>query len=314
MSYDAYTKRKRISNDDARSVIKNHIDSITKNRQNLTQIISKYGDGVRSRWNRRSQPKRLEILKSAVPASIALQEKWVALTKYYEFEVEVSQAKQIYKTLDDRPKYRAAIMLPILDYPTLSGDSSAFLSLIHNRIEYSPSEWSHLDRQLINFSGNKKMAILLESRSSPQVIGSSPGAWYSLLENSYGQPCDRDDSRVSEGSMLYFGDAEIMFERQSMLYAFIWAAVDKLMQSPPNDEARAEWDKAAAACFMDEDKLSIFSRQEPGICQAAERRICSPPALDYGVLDDVVQLRQDEAQQDLWLLQNGAYCFAPLCP
>lgn len=298
MAFFEYRYPKLTGDSDALDLIRTHVQNLQASRQSLTDLISRHGNTVLSEWTSWTASRRSATLRSAaLPAGINPSARWVLLTKFHEMQMEIKAADKVSKTLEERPIYRATIMLPIADYRTLQVDSSALLCLIHNRIEYPPSKWASLDVHRHRFGDMNGLLELQYNRT-----------WFSVLETSYGQPSMHDATREGEGSILHFKEALLTFEFQSLLHEFLVRMVNNIVSgTQTQSHGDGDWNSAARSFFVDHTDLSMFSRLEPGITQMCERHLCSPPGLDLGVLDDVARNRQDGAEDELRLLQNGAF-------
>ncbi|KAL0769322.1 hypothetical protein CaCOL14_008630 [Colletotrichum acutatum] len=231
-----------------------------------------------SRWRKRSQEKRRELLHKAVP------------------ELEESQwINSRYGYSDEKFRYgertvqrRRQLLVPWLNVEVLKTSPAILFALLHYRTLYSPEDFAPLDCRQMELSwtsGNFDVEF-----SAKCVVMSGPR---------YGEIVDWDAQQAHSGYTLGFPRARLVFEAQVFLMDVLLRITDEILEGPDTASASARTDK-----WRD---LTSIGFQYPGETELwspyTNPAFSRPPKLDMGYILSMAQTRKEEAIDHLIDLQ-----------
>lgn len=117
-----------LDDDEAETKIEQFVTSIKETHKRLRGLIGRRGNQIFEAWRKMSVGDRHALLTAAMPgiSSVRWPQKWLhMLTTDW---------------LEDR-KQQTAFLLPYLDLPTLTEDSTYFLRILHHATSEMPHSW-----------------------------------------------------------------------------------------------------------------------------------------------------------------------------
>ena len=299
---DAVAYTESLNDDDAKTVIHGHVRSIESSYQLLQTAISEHGDAILKRWTAMTVEERGELFDHTRPkdaGTTAMEDKLSIVEKYYDLgHKELSAA-----TLKQRAKYRYGVLLWKLDLDTFTKDEKALLGVLQNRTKYPPSKWASLDHELNRFG---RTHGILTSRHNNNT-------YFSILQNEnheYGMPMPYTKERYhKQHSIMAFPNAELLFEGQAKLYAFLLKIVNHLLPESEHTKPHGstEWNTQGNMFFREVEDEVLPAAEEPGITQLLDGHMRSLPDMDLDQFARCAEKRLSVAKDELFLLQNGTY-------
>lgn len=200
-----------------------------------------------------------------------------------------------------RAEYRTTVLLSNLDLEGLASDNTALFYLIQNRTEYA-RDWAGLDYSLIKFGFESGLLTRRYSETCYNVWDYS---------ERYGEPLAWTEKLFhKERTLVGFPRAEILFESQNKLLAFLRRTVEELLsEGDCPEKPYTEWQGTPVTDFRPiiDGYSTKSSTEEPGLGQAANARYWSAPEFetDVGKIASCARKRQAIASDELLQLQNS---------
>lgn len=129
---DRYGYKKRLSEGEAKRILRGHIAQAEEDREYLREQCGKHGDRIMSRWKKRSRDKREAWLLKAKPD--LEMHRWF-IPRYTNTDPHWKDARRL----------RDTFLLPYLSVDLLKMDPSVFLCLLYNRTHYTAEMWAPSD-------------------------------------------------------------------------------------------------------------------------------------------------------------------------
>lgn len=270
--------RRRLSDDEAKTIASSYVKQISEARANLAQRLSSHADVLMSRWKKRSQDKRQTFLKDVAPD---LEEKKWILPRYSY----MPERKLIHCRSQSR---RRQLILPWLNVEVLKANPAVLFALLHYRTFYPPQDWAAFDCRQLTLSW--ACGWLDVDYSAKCVV---------MYGQSYGEVVDWVAGPTHRADILGFPRARLVLEAQAYLMDVLFKVVDKVLDGV-DDSQVARTDKwrelTTTAGFKrtgDVEFWSLYTNQA----------FSAPPLLNTGYLLSLAKTRLNEVGDHLWWLQ-----------
>lgn len=267
-----------LSNSAAAAILAQYTQEIFTNQASLQRSVQMSGDLILHRWRKRTQSKRIALLRTAGPH---LPEK-----KGYIVDWEHSGGTN----LSARTSLRKYLMFPYLDLDTLSKTPATLLGLLHTRVKDPPSDW-------VSFDHEQQRTFWALGYFRTEF---NPGA-VNMTGLKYGTYTPWEKEAAHRFDILGFPRGRLVIEAQAVLLSFLRKLVDLLLVG--SDQA----DTASTGCenwnAMIERGLKLAG-DSASWSTFVHRPFITPPRLDVDSLVGLVKARVSATGDQLRLLQT----------
>ncbi|KAI7553373.1 hypothetical protein KC331_g1277 [Hortaea werneckii] len=263
------------SDDEARAVIRKHVQSIHRNLASVTTKLQTHGNAFLKRWSKKPIAKRVACLKEAFPRIPTRRHhhpehlRWVLINTTFDTRIASD--------------FHNGFLNQFLDLDSLSQDPWRLLALVHFRTKFSPSEWIRWDmRQLaIPFAeGGLSMGY------NPHCVV--------MKSEGFGDLVQWTESAAHCREAVGFPLAEVALQGQARLARFLANMVEKVLEGSDAGPGNEKW-------------MAKVQEFEAGT--AAERSsfplpFSAPPRYIPERLLRVLEGRIAHAERNLWRAQT----------
>ncbi|TVY81625.1 hypothetical protein LSUE1_G004822 [Lachnellula suecica] len=295
-SVKLYAYSAALSYDEAEKMATGLLQSMPENILYLRHQCSVNGDLILKRW-KKSSKKRSSYLLAADPDLYPHQWGDAHFLRDYVKKIQEEEASGEY-TADltqgsVRLAFRNACLLPHLNREALETNPAKFLSLLYNRIHYTPDQWAAYDNFLL---------------VKPWQIGALKTVYNSNCVMIYGKHYGRltrwNEKDSHAWRIIGFPRAILVLEAQEKLLSFLRGVVETLVSGPSGNEAIGTSD-----AFTKSLAIGLrLSNETSGAAEFASTYLnqpyCPPPIWDVNSLMSIAQSRMNLHSDHLWLLQT----------
>ncbi|KAI7532345.1 hypothetical protein KC331_g13635 [Hortaea werneckii] len=263
------------SDDEARALIRKHVQSIHRNLASITTKLQTHGNAFLKRWSKKPIAKRVACLKEALPRipqrrfHHAEHLRWVLINTTFDTRIASD--------------FHEGFLNQFLDSDSLSQDPWRLLALVHFRTKFSPSEWIRWDmRQLaIPFAeGGLRMGY------NPHCVV--------MKSEGFGDLVQWTESAAHCREAVGFPLAEVALQGQARLARFLANMVEKVLEGSDAGPGNEKW---------------MAKGQEFEAATASERSpfplpFSAPPLYIPERLLEVIEGRIAHAETNLWRAQT----------
>ncbi|OHE95726.1 hypothetical protein CORC01_09010 [Colletotrichum orchidophilum] len=222
-----------------------------------------------SRWRKRSQEKRRELLNKTVPELEELQ--WIIPRYGYSEEKDLLEARTIHNWRH--------LLLPWLNVEVLKTSPAVLFALLHYRTMYTPEDWAPLDCRQIELPW---AAGLFNVDFSPKCVVMSG--------TRYGDVVDWEEGQAHTGYTLGFPRARLVLEAQALLLKTLSNITDAILEGVDTTIVVGrtdKWREQTLVGFHHPGEAELWS---PYTYPA----FSPPPRLDMDYLVSLAKTRKEE--------------------
>ncbi|KAI7202392.1 hypothetical protein KC316_g1550 [Hortaea werneckii] len=210
------------SDDEARALIRKHVQSIHRHLASITTKLQTHGNAFLKRWSKKPIAKRVACLKEALPCipqrrfHHAEHLRWVLINTTFDTRIASD--------------FHEGFLNQFLDSDSLSQDPWRLLALVHFRTKFPPSGWIRWDmRQLATpfAQGGLKM-----SYNPHCVVMKSEG---------FGDLVQWTESAAHCREAVGFPLAEVALQGQARLARFLANMVEKVLEGSDAGPGHEKW-------------------------------------------------------------------------
>ncbi|KAI7032044.1 hypothetical protein KC327_g9712 [Hortaea werneckii] len=275
MQYYPWMRYRAVHNDDeARALIRKHVQSNHRNLAAVSNHLSNHGNAFLKRWAKKPIAKRVACLKEAFPH----------IPHRRHHHAEHIRWVLIHTTFDTRSAsdYHDGFLNQFLDLDSLSQDPWRLLALVHFRTTFSPSEWIRWDlRQL-------------------EIPFAEGGLWLGynphcvvMKSEGFGDLVQWTEEAAHCREAVGFPLAEVALQAQAQLARFLASMVEKVLEGSDAGPGNEKW-----MAKVLEFEAATASEGSP-----FPLPFSAPPRLIPERLMVVIGARVADAEQDLWRAQ-----------
>ncbi|KAI7212375.1 hypothetical protein KC333_g7162 [Hortaea werneckii] len=263
------------SDDEARALIRKHVQSIHRNLASVTTKLQTHGNAFLKRWSKKPIAKRVACLKEAFPRIPTRRHhhaehlRWVLINTTFDTRIASD--------------FHDGFLNQFLDSDSLSQDPWRLLALVHFRTKFSPSEWIRWDmRQLATpfAEGGLRMGY------NPHcVVVKSEG---------FGELVQWTESAAHCRETVGFPLAEVALQGQARLTRFLASMVEKVLEGSDAGPGNEKW-----MAKVQEFEAGTTSERSP-----FPLPFSAPPRYSPERLLEVVEGRMADAERNLWCAQT----------
>ncbi|MCJ1382619.1 hypothetical protein MMC17_005732 [Xylographa soralifera] len=270
-----FAYKKFLSNSEASQISSDYVRSIEKDREHITRLCASHGNTILGRWKKKSRDKRQDILLKAD-------------STMYQYQWSQPRLSLQCKQLEELRRYRNAWLLPYINVEALRTDPARLLSIVHNRIKYSPAEWAPFDSRQLSVAWQSG-ALAVEHCSSCLV----------MYGPKYGDIVNWEKEAAHRWDVVGFPRARLILEAQARLLGLLRNVVEQLLEGldTNNPGASEKWIELTMLGFKQTNKIEFWSSYTNQPFSAA-------PIFDIEDLLFTVETRLQAAQDHVWLLQT----------
>ena len=263
------------SDDEARALIRKHVQSIHRNLASVTTKLQTHGNAFLKRWAKKPIAKRVACLKEAFPA--------IPTRRHHH--PEQLRRVLINTTFDTRiaSDFHEGFLNQFLDSDSLSQDPWRLLALVHFRTKFGPSEWIRWDmRQLaIPFAeGGLRMGY------NPHCVV--------MKSEGFGELVQWTEDAAHCREAVGFPLAEVALQAQARLARFLASMVEKVLEGSDAGPGNEKW-----MAKVLEFEASAEAERSP-----FPLPFSAPPRYIPERMLEVVGARIAHAERNLWRAQT----------
>lgn len=168
--------------EEARSMATKLVSRTQENYQFLREQWEVGGSTISKRLKKKSSEKRKALLMEVDPdmyphpwSDLRFTQTFLELPAMQASESGVPNTDMELTQGEMRWKYRDVCLLPYIDLECLKNDPDSLLSVLYNRIKYSPQHWAPFDNYTIDKSWNLGALQLLYNRNCIVMHGAGYG-------------------------------------------------------------------------------------------------------------------------------------------
>ncbi|KAG7043857.1 ycfA-like protein domain-containing protein [Colletotrichum scovillei] len=267
-----------ISDTSAINIASTYVKELQERRKHITNCLSSHADLLMSRWRKRSQEERRELLHKAVPEL----EEWQWIYSRYGYSVES------FRYGERTVQRRRQLLVPWLNVEVLKTSPAVLFALLHYRTLYPPEDFATLDCRQMELSWVHGYFDV--EFSAKCVVMSGPR---------YGEIVDWDAQQAHSGYTLGYPRARLVLEAQAVLMDVLSRITNEILEGADTASASArtnKWRDLTSIGFRHPRETELWS---PYTNPAFSR----PPKLDMGYILSMAQTRKEEAIDHLIDLQ-----------
>ncbi|KAF4421781.1 hypothetical protein FACUT_10868 [Fusarium acutatum] len=273
----------KLSDAEAERSARSVVEDIQRRRTRISEKIDVFGNILLSRWKKRSQAKRVALLKEVAPD---LEEQPWFLPRY-------TYMREKYYIHARSPTRRRRLLLPWLNVHVLKTNPAVLFALLHYRTAYPPQSWAPFDSRQLTLGWAAGFFDVDFSAKCVVMYG-----------DGYGSLVDWEAKTAHRADTVGYPRAMLVLEAQAYLLEVLCNIVNKILEGadplqPPRNE---NWHQLVShEAFRETGAVEFWS---PYTNQAFSR----PPMFNCDYLLDLAKSRLDETGDHLWYLQcDGAY-------
>ncbi|KAK1674804.1 hypothetical protein BDP55DRAFT_716232 [Colletotrichum godetiae] len=211
-----------ISDTSAANTASAYVKEAQESRKHITNRLSSYVDLLMSRWRKRSQDQRRELLNKAVPE---LEEpQWINSRYGY--------SEEKFRFGERTMQRRRHLLVPWLNVKVLKTSPAVLFALLHHRTLYPPEDFAPLDC--------RQMKLSWASGNFDVVFS----AKYVVMSGSrYGDLVVWNAQQTHTGCTLGFPRARLVHEAQAFLMNVLSRITDAILDSADTASASTRTDK-----------------------------------------------------------------------
>jgi hypothetical protein len=216
-----------LSDREARQAAANLVQKAHANFQYLREQCEANGNTILKRWKKKSSEKRKALLLEVDPIMYPYQWSDIRFTGEFNRTPEEKEAKRsglptpnidATQGLAMRP-FRNVCLLPYLNLESLKSDPARLLTMLYNRIKYTPEQWAPFDNFLLDKQW--KIGSLKTRYNRNCIITHGPD---------YGKLTGSQSRQAHAADIIGFPRAILVLEAQLKLSESLRAMVDRLLE------------------------------------------------------------------------------------
>ncbi|KAK1713108.1 hypothetical protein BDP67DRAFT_591067 [Colletotrichum lupini] len=255
-----------------------YVKALQESRKHITNRLRSHADLLMSRWRKRSQEERRELLHKAVPE---LEESQWINSRY-------GYSDESFRFGERTAQRRRQLLVPWLNVEVLKTSPAVLFALLHYRTLYPPEDFAALDCHQMESSW--ACGYFDVEFSAKCVVMSGP---------QYGDVVDWKAQQAHTGYTLGFPRARLVLEAQTFLMQILSRITDNILEGANAASASAgtdKWRDLTSIGFRHPGEKELWS---PYTNLAFSR----PPKLDMDYILSMAQTRKEEAIDYLINLQ-----------
>lgn len=261
----------------ATQIVAKHMEGIQSHRAYLQRMCVFHGNTITNRWRKKSRDKREACLLQADPTMYPQQ--WFLPRLTYEFP-HWTTARAFRKTW----------LAPYINLEALKSDPARFLSILHNRSQYSPEQWAPYDNKQIG-PGWAYGGFALEHYAGCVVMQGPK----------YGQLTKWEKDAAHRFDIIGFPRAQLILEAQENILSLLRNIVEQILEgvdtSKQGQSTSEKWMQITRLGFREVSRIEFAS---PFLNQP----FSAPPLFDIDNHLSMARARMQAAKDHLWLLQT----------
>ncbi|KAI0386885.1 hypothetical protein F5Y04DRAFT_73414 [Hypomontagnella monticulosa] len=273
-----HSYRLRISDAEARCLVDSYTKKIHENRNYLADRLKSHADLLMSRWRKRNQEKRQNLLAEAAPD--------LAIDPWHLFHHSYMEEPELLNSRTSRKQRQ--LLVPWLNVNMLKTNPAILYALLHYRVAYPPQEWAAFDcRQFTTVWAAGKLDVDFNENC---VVLHGPR---------YGTLVKWEKNAAHRADILGFPRAQLVLEVQAFILTTLRSIVDKILEGVDDSTpARTQkWSELTATKgFRHIGEVESWS---PYTNQA----FSAPLLLDPEYLVSLAKTRVEASGDHLWHLQ-----------
>lgn len=260
-----------VNDQDAAINLRNLVQNIEADRQQLIATVGWSGDTIIKRWKKKSKEQKTATLRKG-GEQIAQK---AVLTRLVEILGPLHVQKE--------PN---AILLPWLNVESLLEDPSRLFSLIQHRAFHHPSSWMLFDSSQLDQAHLYGIELELNSKA------------VMMTEEKYGELVDWDRTQTHSWESVGYPRAQLILRAQQNLMKYLREVVTDIVKEPAEEPVdQPNWEALRQTDFLGQDK-------EPG-SYFQTLPFKEPPSTTFDMMKyvEVIVTNFEEAMDDLERLQ-----------
>ncbi|KAF2845574.1 hypothetical protein T440DRAFT_260676 [Plenodomus tracheiphilus IPT5] len=290
--YDVFSYTETLDDTQTIALLCGYIHQMERDRDYISKTLEQYGNQLSEWWRRKRPSGRKAFLEQVVPQLPTTKEtfldyrSWLFLSEERQLVSDVDSVIQ--ERAAERRKLRLAFLLPYLNIPMLAIDAYPLLALLEVRGTSRFEDWALFD--------SEKLTVCWASGALATTY--NPGCVV-LYGPRYGElrPWSRDEAHRRD--VLGFPRAQLILEAQSTLLSILRQALIQAVErfGPTQSEGKNE-----LVNYLHDYRTT--ARDHTPWSSYIQQPFDAPPTLDFGALISEAQVRLDDINDHLWLLQT----------